>query len=218
MVRQQRAEDTRAAILKAAAEAFARHGYASTRLSDIVRSANVTQGALYFHFDSKAQLANELVRLQHERSIAAGEAHTPTSGSGVAAMIRLSADLARQMVSDPIVDAGLRLSTDDVEDVAEVAQAPYLDWIETCRRYLASSASAEELRAGIEVDSAAELVIAAFTGTQFLSAALAGRQDLFDRMLRMWVSLLPALVRDMEHPEIVQACNELAQLGEAKVK
>jgi TetR/AcrR family transcriptional regulator, repressor for uid operon len=213
MARQQRAEDTRSAILNAAAEAFARNGYAASRLNEIVQSANVTQGALYFHFDSKAALASELVRIQHERSIAAGATHLPTQGSGVAAMIRLSAELAMQMSTDAIVRAGLRLSTDDLEFVVDAAQTPYQEWIGTCRRYLASSSTPQELRQGIDAEAVSELIIAAFTGTQFLSAALSGGADLFHRLHTMWVTLLPALVDDPDTEEISAACKQLEELG-----
>src|SRR3954454_24421904 len=63
MARQLRAEQTRAAIITAAADLFDRHGYESTSLSDIVAHAKVTKGALYFHFAAKEDLARAILQL-----------------------------------------------------------------------------------------------------------------------------------------------------------
>src|SRR5699024_11071566 len=61
MVRQERAETTRRQILDAAAIVFAEGGYVQANLGEIVAQADVTKGALYFHFDSKVTLAGEII-------------------------------------------------------------------------------------------------------------------------------------------------------------
>jgi AcrR family transcriptional regulator len=59
-LRQQRAEETRANILKAAVECFAEHGYAGTGVNEICQRAGVTKGAFYHHFPSKQAVFLEL--------------------------------------------------------------------------------------------------------------------------------------------------------------
>ncbi len=55
--RDQLAEETRLALLKAARQHFVAQGYSATSLNDITRSAGVTKGALYHHFsDGKPAL------------------------------------------------------------------------------------------------------------------------------------------------------------------
>ncbi len=49
-------EDRRAAILRAAAAAFARSGFADTSMNDVAVEAGVTRVLLYRHFDSKEAL------------------------------------------------------------------------------------------------------------------------------------------------------------------
>ena len=51
--REEYVESTRAALLDAAAVAFASQGFARTSVDDIVRRARLTKGALYHHFKDK---------------------------------------------------------------------------------------------------------------------------------------------------------------------
>lgn len=53
---------TRRLLLKRALDVFSREGYAATTLDDIAREADLTRGAIYWHFGSKAELYNTLVQ------------------------------------------------------------------------------------------------------------------------------------------------------------
>ena len=50
------AAETRERLLRAAADVFAERGYDGTRVADIAAAAGVSNGALYAHFASKADL------------------------------------------------------------------------------------------------------------------------------------------------------------------
>jgi AcrR family transcriptional regulator len=54
--REQYAEQTRHALLDAAAAAFAERGFTATSIDDIAASAQVTKGAVYHHFSDKRAL------------------------------------------------------------------------------------------------------------------------------------------------------------------
>lgn len=58
-----KSERTRQRILDAAAEVFRREGYAGARLSDIAALAGIQTGSLYYHFDSREALVEEVLRL-----------------------------------------------------------------------------------------------------------------------------------------------------------
>lgn len=68
------AESTRAAILDAAEVLFYQHGVSRTTLEKIAAAANVTRGAIYWHFNNKADLFNamlERVRLPFQHMLTA---------------------------------------------------------------------------------------------------------------------------------------------------
>ncbi|MEO3794773.1 TetR/AcrR family transcriptional regulator [Nonomuraea sp. B10E15] len=64
------AAETRERLLRAAADAFAERGYDGTRVADIAAAAGVSNGALYAHFGSKADLLVAALRA-HGRSMLA---------------------------------------------------------------------------------------------------------------------------------------------------
>ena len=53
---------TRELLLKKALVVFSKKGYTAATLQDIGNEANVTRGAIYWHFGSKAELYNSLIR------------------------------------------------------------------------------------------------------------------------------------------------------------
>ncbi|MEO7018131.1 MAG: TetR family transcriptional regulator, partial [Leifsonia sp.] len=112
MIQQARAQRTRNTIIVGAATAFDRQGYSTASIADIASAAGVTKGALYFHFQSKDDIARAVIQRQHELSFAAGAAIIGEARPALETMIRLCAGLAEQLVSDPVVKAGIRLTTD----------------------------------------------------------------------------------------------------------
>ncbi|MEU8245871.1 helix-turn-helix domain-containing protein [Nonomuraea sp. NPDC048916] len=87
------AAETRERLLRAAAEVFARRGYDGTRVADIAAAAGVSNGALYAHFGSKAELL-----------VAALDAHGPLL------LAKLFAADPDQSIADLLVVVGSGLS------------------------------------------------------------------------------------------------------------
>jgi AcrR family transcriptional regulator len=64
------AAETRERLLRAAADVFAKRGYDGTRVADIAAVAGVSNGALYAHFESKADLLTGALRTHGRRLLA----------------------------------------------------------------------------------------------------------------------------------------------------
>ncbi|MEJ2868775.1 TetR/AcrR family transcriptional regulator [Actinomycetospora sp. OC33-EN08] len=72
-VRADQKERTREALVTAGRQLFAEHGYAAVGLSALVATAGVTKGALYHHFDGKAELFEAVLALVQSEVAAAVE-------------------------------------------------------------------------------------------------------------------------------------------------
>src|SRR5690242_6121155 len=112
MVTQPRALVTRDAIVRGAAAVFRERGYGLASIADIASAAGMTKGALYFHFDSKDALARAVIEEQHRRTMAASAEIVAEGRPALETMVLLSRSLAHQLLEDPIVQAGIRLTTD----------------------------------------------------------------------------------------------------------
>jgi AcrR family transcriptional regulator len=62
-----KADKTRTRVLDAAAKVFSRKGYTGTRLADIAAEADMHAGSLYYHFRTREELVDEVLRVGQER-------------------------------------------------------------------------------------------------------------------------------------------------------
>ena len=58
---------TKTQIIEKAVELFLQKGFSTTTLDEIAQQANVTRGAIYWHFKDKLDIARELIELEHQR-------------------------------------------------------------------------------------------------------------------------------------------------------
>ena len=192
MVQQERARITRKKIMLAAADVIQNAGYANATLGDIGQAAGVTKGALYFHFQSKEDIARALVDEQHRSTREAAAKILESKASAVELMMRLCLDLATRLLDDRIVRAGIRLTTDS-STFETPLQDPYRDWMATFEELARRAEAAGETNGRIAPELFARFVIPAFTGVQLVSEAFTERKDLIERVHEMWQVLLAAI-------------------------
>ncbi|MET0975589.1 MAG: ScbR family autoregulator-binding transcription factor [Leifsonia sp.] len=193
MVSQERARATRDRIMMAAADAFERIGFASTSLADIADIAGVTKGAVYFHFPSKDAVALAVIAAEHALASASASAIMAATECPLECAVMLSADLARRLQTDPIVRAGIRLTTESSRLDAPIRE-PYEDWLATFEALVRRAVDRGEVRSDIDPAALARFIIPSFTGIQMVSELFSGRADLPERVGQMWGFILPGIV------------------------
>jgi AcrR family transcriptional regulator len=82
---------TRQLILEAAAGLFRERGYAAVSLRDIAQAVNMKTGSLYYHFESKESLVEEILSLGTQGAMAASVAAVAALGAGVDPVDKLEA-------------------------------------------------------------------------------------------------------------------------------
>ncbi|MCX4884368.1 MULTISPECIES: ScbR family autoregulator-binding transcription factor [unclassified Streptomyces] len=193
MARQLRAEQTRATIITAAADLFDRHGYESTSLSDIVEHAQVTKGALYFHFAAKEDLAHAIMELQ---SRAWHEVTKELDGRGYSSLeslIRITFGIARLSVEGPIPRAGLRLATGGVA-VRPPLKHPFTEWRDMATRRLLGAIKEADVHPDVDVEAVAHSLVSFFVGTRVVGRSLEPVARQPRRLAEMWHVMIRGLV------------------------
>ncbi|MEU3915667.1 ScbR family autoregulator-binding transcription factor [Streptomyces sp. NPDC029721] len=189
-VRQERAEITRQAILDGAAIAFDHAGFGGTSLSDVVKHAGVTKGALYFHFPSKQALARTLVDEQFQVSEGVPET---IEDPGLQTVIDLTHQMASGLRSNVRIRAGIRLVI-EFGSFTDPDPSPYNAWIETCRSCLTPAQERGDVLPSVDVSDLSTFLVGSFTGIQVTSHVRTGREDLHARVVDLWTYLLPGIV------------------------
>ncbi|MEU0068281.1 ScbR family autoregulator-binding transcription factor [Streptomyces sp. NPDC006332] len=193
MPRQLRAEQTRSTIITAAADLFDRHGYESTSLSDIVEHAQVTKGALYFHFAAKEDLAHAIMELQSRASRRLTSDADGRGCTSLESLMRITFGIARLSVEDPIPRAGLRLATGGVA-VRPPLRHPFTEWLELCSRKLLGAVKESDLHPETDVDTVAHSLVCFFVGTRVVGSSLESVNRQPRRLAEMWHMMIRGMV------------------------
>ncbi|MFJ3232026.1 ScbR family autoregulator-binding transcription factor [Streptomyces sp. NPDC086787] len=193
MARQLRAEQTRATIITAAADLFDRHGYESTSLSDIVEHAQVTKGALYFHFAAKEDLAHAIMEIQSRISRQVLRDVESRGCTSLESLMRTTFGIARLAVDGPIPRAGLRLATAEVA-VRPPLSHPFAEWLELATRKLVGAVKESDLHPDTDVDAVAHSLVFFFVGTRVAGRSLDPVARLPRRVAEMWHLMVRGLV------------------------
>jgi AcrR family transcriptional regulator len=187
------AQAARESIVRAAGVVFSGKDYDRVTIDDLLVEADVSRSALDAQFESKKAVALEVIARQHQLFIDTGRSLLEEDIRGVRAMIMLSRELALHITTNPLVRAGLRLSTESADVFVETASGPYDDWIRTCEVFIRRAAHEGDITADYDPERLAAFVIATFTGVQSLSLARTMWADLFDRLEEMWSFLFAGM-------------------------
>ncbi|MEU7075513.1 ScbR family autoregulator-binding transcription factor [Streptomyces narbonensis] len=170
MAQQERAIRTRRIILEAAAATFDEHGYESTTIAEILERAEVTKGALYFHFPSKGDLARGVL----------AAAVTRESGRPHALKLQELADalllLAYRLPREPMLSAALRMAVDP--QARRRFGTAWPEWAELMADLLREAKARGEVLAHTDEDAVGRMIVSTWTGVRVVTEGLPGAYDL----------------------------------------
>lgn len=190
MAQQDRAIRTRNKIILAAAELFDEVGYEAATIAEVIKKSGVTKGALYFHFASKEELAQEVL---------AGQVASLPPVPAQELLLQQSLDEALVFahllrLGDPMVRGSVRLTVEqgNPHDGLD-RRVPMQAWIDHNLAILEKAKGAGELLPHVDIVSTATLFTGSFTGIQVLSKILTDHADMVERVTDLMRSLLSAI-------------------------
>jgi AcrR family transcriptional regulator len=179
VARQERAIRTRQKILLAAAGLFDEVGYEAATIAEVLRRCGVTKGALYFHFTSKEELAQEVLASQ-----IAMFPPVPPRPLLLQTLTDEALVLAHLLhVADPLVRGSVRLTVDQGSPHDGLdRRIPMRGWIDRTAEVFTRARAAGELLPHVDIPAMAHLFTASFTGVQVLSKIMTGHADMVERV------------------------------------
>ncbi|MFG6198392.1 TetR family transcriptional regulator [Nonomuraea sp. JJY05] len=188
------AAETRERLLKAAAEVFAARGYDGTRVADIAAAAGVSNGALYAHFGSKADLLVAALRAHGRRILANLFAADPhRSAAELLLVLGRRLPRPREAAGYLVVEALVAARRD--EDVAR----PMRDYVGERAGWIAELVRAGqgdgELDPGLSPDALAHFCLLLAMGSALITPDLHAVDD------AEWSALLTRVVAAVAPPD-----------------
>ncbi|WP_271986568.1 TetR/AcrR family transcriptional regulator [Pseudoclavibacter terrae] len=176
-------EQTRRALVQAAAVEFAAHGYTAAVLEHVSDRLGLTKGAVYFHFPTKAELAR-----------AVGETWTAMWAEEVARSTERGFDLqelesfmvrmTERAQHDDVWAATIRLAHDR-EHIPDEIPRPSEAWLTVIGVTLQASETRGELRQGVDLEAIAWQLTAHVIGMHSVMSALDDKQSPADRVRQL---------------------------------
>ncbi len=195
MVRQARSEATRQKIIDSAIDLINEIGYPAAGLADIIERAELTKGALYYHFDSKEALATAIIEegavtvLDSFRN--AGRSSSPAMENIIHGLFVVIDVLAGDRVTQA---AGRLLRTFGGFNPA--AKQTYAILLEEMTKAISGAIAEGDVRSELDPEQVGSSIVSTLLGAELLSSALADGEDMRTRLTHTWNVILPAIVAE----------------------
>jgi TetR/AcrR family transcriptional regulator, transcriptional repressor for nem operon len=187
---QKSADSTRAQILRAACRRFATNPYSSVSLDDILAEAEVTKGAMYFHFRNKHALAQAIIDERTEMTRSSIVELLGRKLSGLETIIDIIYLVAAQDYTTDVGRAGLNLM-DSVGRIEGVQAQRLSEWVKAMAKVVQRAAEQGDIADGLDPEDVARLLISLYTGTR-LTSEFNNSEQFLHNMEKNWLLVLPA--------------------------
>jgi AcrR family transcriptional regulator len=158
-----KSERTRLRILDAAAKVFRAQGYAGARLADIAAEAGTKAGSLYYYFESREALVEEVLDQGLDRAFAETRRQVDALPSGTPRVEQLATAIRAHMGTvlelDNYTSASIRMLGHVPEPIRARHMKRQAVYGAYWRELLEAAADAGELRDGIDLSAARMLLL-----------------------------------------------------------
>lgn len=194
MVRQARSEHTRQKIIDSAVDLINEIGYPAAGLADIIERAELTKGALYYHFESKEALASAIMDDGGATVLKAFQSAGRSSSPAMENIIHGVFVVTDTIRRDKLAQAASRLMR-TFGGFNSAAKSAYGAFLEEMTSRVKTAVAEGDVRADLDADSIGRAIFGAMLGTELLSDALASGTDMGKQIVGAWGVLLPAVVQ-----------------------
>jgi AcrR family transcriptional regulator len=188
-----RADTTRLQILRAASRQFARKSYSLVSLDDILADAEVTKGAMYFHFRSKHALASAIIEYRGAVARGAIDELLALKLSGLETLIDMTYLIAVDDIGDEWARAGLNL----LESIGRTdgLQASVVgDWVSAFAAITRRAVADGDILVHHEPQTIARLLVSMYLGLRQASN-LAEPEPFLRDLEQSWAVILPGIAK-----------------------
>lgn len=188
-----RADSTRQQILRAAARKFAQLPFHQVGLDDVLAEAELTKGAMYFHFRSKHALALAIIDHQIARSEEAIHELLARKLSGIETLIDFSYQLAVRDIREEISRAALHL-VESIGRVEGLQTKLHRSWIDNLSVAVQRGIGEGDVADDTDPRDVGRLLASSYMGLR-QTADLDEPGHFLSEFEKMWALMLPGFVR-----------------------
>jgi TetR/AcrR family transcriptional repressor of nem operon len=189
-VSERRADTTRQRLIAAAGRQFARRSYSMVSLDDILAEAELTKGAMYFHFPSKQALALAIIEDLIEMGRAAVVELLARRMSGLETVIDLFYLLAVQDTQDEVARAGSRL-VETLDNTTTLPNMLWQSWVEFVSTHIRHAIGDGDVVDTIDPEDLAKMLVALWVGIRRICDP-DPPEDYLNSLQRIWILALPS--------------------------
>ena len=188
-----RADTTHQQLMHAAAHQFARLPYHQVGLDDVLAEAELTKGAMYFHFRSKHALALAIIEDQATEAKAVVDALVTRKFSGLETLIDFSYQIAVRDISEDTARAAFNL-LESIGRIEGLQSQRLAGWIQTLTVIASRGITEGDILDECDPQDVGRLLVSTYMGLRQTSNLDEPERFLQD-LETTWALLLPGVVR-----------------------